>query len=72
METEQIVCPACSSNKVRPYLYGLVKFKTEEDFEKAKERSVIAGCIVGEDSPAYKCDNCGNDFGNYNEVHKSK
>jgi len=40
--------------------------------EKSKEKYVLAGCIVREDSPAFHCDSCGKDFGKYNEPKQSQ
>ena len=72
MENEKIVCPACKSDKIRNFVYGLLKFQSDEDMRKFQEKHIPVGCIIMENSPAFHCDNCGKNFGNYNELRKEK
>ena len=51
------ICPKCGrSDKVRQYLYGLLR-------EDPPEGMVWGCCTVHEDSPEYRCGHCGTKFG---------
>lgn len=53
-------CPVCGEPDARPILYGLPTAAAAEDPEV-----VIGGCMIWDDSPAYRCRNprCGHRFG---------
>ena len=72
MIDEKPTCPFCESNKIRDFVYGLIRFKSDEDMKKFREAHIVAGCLTAEDSPAFHCDDCNKNFGNYDEVRKRK
>lgn len=53
----QLKCPECDSERVRPIVYGL---PGEELLEEAsRDRVLLGGCTIVEDSPSLACLNCG-------------
>ena len=57
------VCSECGSNKVRTIVYGLVKFNSKADQEKAEKEYYYCGCEILRDRPKFHCDNCDKNFG---------
>jgi DNA-directed RNA polymerase sigma subunit (sigma70/sigma32) len=57
---ESVVCTKCGSEKVREYVYGFLEI---DDWEEFRKGYIAGGCGVGENEPAFHCDNCGTDFG---------
>lgn len=55
-----ITCPKCGGEKVREYVYGLLEI---DDWEEFRKGCIAGGCGVGENEPAFHCDDCGADFG---------
>ena len=54
------ICPACDSKDVAEIRYGLYDSKNDvwkEDIESGKV--VLGGCMVGEDSKRFYCNDCG-------------
>jgi hypothetical protein len=53
-------CPHCGSDRVIPIMYGL----PIPDLVAAEERGevILAGCVIGEDAPAFHCSACGRDL----------
>jgi len=63
MEKDNIKCPFCNSDKVRKFVYGLIKFKSEEDEKIFLKEYALGGCKISDDNPMFRCDNCKKDFG---------
>ena len=61
-----IKCPYCKSENVARYSYGMPAFDEELEEKLAKDAVVLGGCCIEPNSPAYKCNECGKDFGDYN------
>ena len=59
--TPKVPCPECGSHRHVPIAYG---YPSPELFEKERTGCVIlGGCVVGDESPAYRCKDCGAEFG---------
>jgi DNA-directed RNA polymerase subunit RPC12/RpoP len=58
---EEIACPSCTTPNPLEILYGL----PSNEMQLAESGGAIAlgGCIVGDESPAYRCRDCGHEFG---------
>ena len=55
-------CPRCGSTYVGRYIYGYIKPPAEgtEAYEMRKKGLIIAGgCCVSDDSPEFRCNDCG-------------
>ena len=51
-------CPSCGSTDAVRMVYG---YPTAETFEAAERGEVqLGGCVIGEESPDYACQGCGN------------
>lgn len=59
-------CPKCGSKNLIPFVYGMPDVEMIEK-EQAGE-IVVGGCSVYDDSPTWRCADCGHDFG---EVHQA-
>jgi hypothetical protein len=59
---ERSDCPKCASKEVARLVYGLVDMDTISQ-ELESGRAVLAGCDVGESSPQWHCNSCGNEWG---------
>ncbi len=58
--TKNPPCPQCAGEAVL-ILYG---FPTPSDGEAEKRGEIhLGGCVVDEDSPAWRCRECGHEFG---------
>ena len=57
-----VVCPACGSQKIATYLYGLPIFSSELQKELDEGKLKLGGCDITEDVPDYSCNDCGKDF----------
>lgn len=68
MNNEKVICPFCTNDTVRNLVYGLIRFQSKEDMKKFEENHFIAGCVIDRNSPAFHCDQCGKDFGTYNDL----
>jgi len=62
-------CPECNSRNIGKLSYGLPVFESQE-FKNNKENIILAGCIVSDDSPLYRCKNCGAEWGFVNFSNK--
>jgi len=51
-------CRKCGEKKVKMYVYGFI-----DDSSVLSPREIPAGCVIGDDSPKWHCDNCGLDSG---------
>ena len=60
----KVTCPKCGSTDVARYVYGLVAPQSLRD-DIARGRVRLGGCCIMPNSPAYRCNKCGNRFGNY-------
>ena len=58
MHLKKPPCSNCNSDNVVDITYG---YPCPEAFED--ETFFSGGCCIDEESPAYHCKNCGNDFG---------
>ena len=58
---ENVLCPKCETPNPLEILYGL----PSQEMQRAETEGSIAlgGCIIGNDSPAYQCRDCGERFG---------
>jgi hypothetical protein len=61
-------CPQCGSSKVIPIIYGDIDGSPEVMRQIENEEIDVGGCLVGGDSPKWKCRNCDNQFGNVNNM----
>ena len=61
-------CPQCGSGKVIPIVYGDIDGSSEVMRQIENEEIDVGGCLVGGDSPKWKCRNCNNQFGNVNNM----
>lgn len=59
---EKVICPKCGSDKVRTIVYGLLRFRSDEEREEFLKKHVSGGCVIFENSPSYYCDNCDTKF----------
>ena len=66
-EKKKIVCPKCGSEDVAHILYGLPLY--DKTLKNALEKGEIhlGGCCIDADSPAYHCNQCGEEFGKHEE-----
>jgi rubredoxin len=58
---EDIACPSCTTPNPLEILYGLPS--NEMQLAESEGAIALGGCIVGDDSPAYRCRDCGHEFG---------
>jgi len=58
---EEIACPSCTTPNPLEILYGLPS--NEMQLAESEGAIALGGCIVGDDSPAYRCRDCGHEFG---------
>ena len=58
---EEIACPSCTASNPLEILYGLPS--NEMQLAEVEGAIALGGCIVGDDSPAYRCRDCGHEFG---------
>lgn len=58
---EEIACPSCATPNPLEILYGLPS--NEMQLAESEGAIALGGCIVGDDSPAYRCRDCGHEFG---------
>jgi rubredoxin len=58
---EDIACPSCTATNPLEILYGL----PSDEMQRAEFEGSIAlgGCIIRDDNPAYRCRDCGHEFG---------
>lgn len=61
-EPKKVICPNCGSDKIRTIIYGLLKFKTEEEQDEFLKKHFPGGCCISKDSPHFYCDNCDTKF----------
>jgi len=59
-------CPACDSKSVAKIRYGYCESGMWEE-ELAKKEIVLGGCIVGEYSKRFFCNDCGYKWGKYKQ-----
>ena len=58
MKKDITICPKCNSELIVDISYG---YPSPESFE---DKSFFScGCCVDDESPAYHCNSCGNNFG---------
>ena len=58
---EDIACPSCTATNPLEILYGLPSHEMQRaEFEGA---IALGGCIISDDNPAYRCRDCGHEFG---------
>ena len=58
-------CPQCKSKDVGTYIYGLYVPNPEDSVEVASGRKILGGCGIYENSPKYRCNSCGYQWGNH-------
>ena len=51
-------CPACGSENIAGILYGLPVFSPSLEKEIKENKTVLGGCCITEDDPAWKCIDC--------------
>lgn len=54
-------CPQCGSRRVLPIAYGLPGPELQRLADQG--RVALGGCVVGPDSPQWRCGSCGHSFG---------
>lgn len=60
-------CPKCGSKNIAYIVYGEVCFDKELNEALDKGEIYLGGCIISKDSPAYHCNDCGNEYGEYKD-----
>ena len=65
---EKIQCPKCGSRKLARIVYGYPRLPLR--LYSITGRVVLAGCMVGADSPTSYCRNCGTTFGRIKNTSK--
>jgi|GEM_PF-1028574 len=58
---EDIACPSCTATNPLEILYGLPSH--EMQLAEFQGSIALGGCVVGDESPAYRCRDCGHEFG---------
>jgi len=58
-------CPFCKSTNVRSFMYGLIRFSSDEDKKETLKTHVLGGCSIDSWSPKYICNACDKRFGLY-------
>ena len=59
-----IKCPKCEYDSFAEILYGLVVTDDSELNEKLNSgKTVLGGCCIDEDSPAWHCNKCKHEWG---------
>ena len=53
-------CPACGATAAKPMLWG---YPSEEDFERFGDSVGWGGCCIPPQPAAYKCGECGEEYG---------
>ena len=54
-------CPSCASSNVAEIIYG---YPAPELVERGRDEAVVSGgCEIGPDSPAWRCLECGEEWG---------
>ena len=66
MAKKEVVCPFCGSKNIAEYLFGMPAYDEELEERLAKNEIVLGGCCIHPASPACHCNECEEDFGNYN------
>ena len=56
-------CPKCGSESVAEILYGLIIPDDELNEELNSGKTVLGGCCIDEDSPAWYCNKCKYEWG---------
>lgn len=54
-----VICPKCNSHKLKKIIYGYPSPELIEAYEKGE--IILGGCCIEDNSPFYKCSNCGED-----------
>lgn len=54
-------CPTCGSRDRVPIIYGLPTSQTTERADRGQV--ALGGCLFGENSPRWKCQACGTEWG---------
>jgi len=69
MESKELKkCPHCYSTNIAKILYGLPAFSEELDKELKTGKIALGGCMVSDDSPRYKCNDCQKKFGEKEDI----
>lgn len=61
VDPASVQCPSCNTANPKEIVYGL----PSDEMASAAHLGFIelGGCIVDDDSPAYRCRECGEEFG---------
>lgn len=62
-------CPKCGSKPVAAILYGLPLFTDEQKADIELGIVTLGGCVVGYDSPAWRCKSCGYEWGSLHSTN---
>ena len=62
-----IKCPYCESEHISEYLYGMPIPDEKLIMQELKGKVIFAGCVITDSAPRYHCNDCGKDFGKYEE-----
>ena len=57
-----VACPDCGSENVARYLYGEPAGSARFDGEMAAGRTLLGGCVIGDEQPDFRCNACGRQF----------
>ena len=60
-------CPRCHSSEIARLLYGEPRPSTDLDALLRIGRVALGGCVVGDDDPGYRCNECWSTFGSRSE-----
>lgn len=56
-------CSVCKSKNYAEIIYGLQSFNDELEQAIKKKEIVLGGCLITEHDPKWKCNKCGNRWG---------
>jgi hypothetical protein len=61
-------CPSCKSSDVCYIVYGYIPEVDQEMRQEIQQNKLsLGGCIVGPDSPQYRCNECNYSWGNVDD-----
>ena len=56
-------CPKCKSKNVCKIIYGYVNLDEQIQLEIDRKKIELGGCIIGENSPEFRCNDCQSEWG---------
>ncbi|MEZ6072258.1 MAG: hypothetical protein R3C10_18865 [Pirellulales bacterium] len=56
-------CPECGATAIAEIMYGLPDFNDDLNRQLDEGRVVLGGCVVSDDAPKWRCNECRLEFG---------